>query len=190
MRVELLIIDTTQIQSYVFGSNRLRENLCASYLVSKATRDWVADVLPYAIDVDKLKEQPPIERGERSAEIIYMGGGNAFILFSNPQTRRDFIRNYSRKLLEYAPNLQVAFACSAPFDWNDWTNHPLPDVIETVSEQLKIEKRQRLRSQPLLGLGVTVACQSTGLPATHLAPPAPDLEPDSVSPKSTPNAKR
>ena len=35
------VLDTTGIQPYIFGSNRLRENIGASYLVSEATDDWV-----------------------------------------------------------------------------------------------------------------------------------------------------
>lgn len=34
----LVIVDTTGIQSYIFGSNRLRENVGASYLVHQATQ--------------------------------------------------------------------------------------------------------------------------------------------------------
>jgi len=33
----LVIVDTTGIQSYIFGSNRLRENVGASFLVHAAT---------------------------------------------------------------------------------------------------------------------------------------------------------
>lgn len=38
--MQLLILDTSQIQPYVFGSNRLRENIGASYLVAQATGQW------------------------------------------------------------------------------------------------------------------------------------------------------
>lgn len=39
------VIDTTGIQPYIFGSNRLRENIGASYLVAQATNYWVKQVL-------------------------------------------------------------------------------------------------------------------------------------------------
>jgi len=42
----LIVVDTMQIQPYIFGSNRLRENLGASYLVAQATEDWAWDHLP------------------------------------------------------------------------------------------------------------------------------------------------
>ena len=37
----LLLIDTTQTQRYIFSSNRMRENIGASYLIAKATTEWV-----------------------------------------------------------------------------------------------------------------------------------------------------
>jgi len=42
----LTAIDTTQIQGYIFGSNRLQENIGGSELVEMATRQWVYEALP------------------------------------------------------------------------------------------------------------------------------------------------
>lgn len=39
-------IDTTQIQGYVFGSNKLIENIGGSELVEMATHRWVYEALP------------------------------------------------------------------------------------------------------------------------------------------------
>ena len=39
------VLDTTGIQPYIFGSNRLRENIGASYLVSQATDNWAREAL-------------------------------------------------------------------------------------------------------------------------------------------------
>jgi hypothetical protein len=39
------VIDTTGIQKYIFGSNRLKENIGASHLVKLATTDWVEEFL-------------------------------------------------------------------------------------------------------------------------------------------------
>ena len=45
MSLIVTVLDTTGIQPYIFGSNRLRENVGASYLVSQATDEWVKEVL-------------------------------------------------------------------------------------------------------------------------------------------------
>lgn len=170
MRVELVVIDTTQIQRYIFGSNRLRENLGASFLVSCATREWVAEALPYDIDVDKLEDQPPLETGKRSAEIVYLGGGNAVILFdADTEARTDFMKGYSRLLLRRAPGLEVAWAMDTLADWNPRAPLQLKDKLETVMKKLPNAKQQRARPVSVLGLGITVPCQSTGLPAVTMS---------------------
>jgi hypothetical protein len=38
--MQLVIVDTAQIQTYIFGSNRLRENIGASHLVAEAAEGW------------------------------------------------------------------------------------------------------------------------------------------------------
>jgi hypothetical protein len=55
----LLIVDTSQIQPYVFGSNRLRENIGASHLVASATDGWAKDAL---IKVTIVKVHYPFAR--------------------------------------------------------------------------------------------------------------------------------
>ena len=96
----LTMIDTAGIQGYVFGSNRLRENVGASYLVELATKAWVfkaldklgAHNLPKAEnDKHDLKRRPDpalqMEDGKLCAELLYAGGGNA-------QQRQGAIKTY------------------------------------------------------------------------------------------------
>src|SRR5262249_42346964 len=45
LSVTLLIADTAGIQPYIFGSNRLRENIGASHLVAQATGGWALDAV-------------------------------------------------------------------------------------------------------------------------------------------------
>ena len=47
MTLVVTVLDTTGIQPYIFSSNRLRENVGASFLVSQATDEWVKEVLKY-----------------------------------------------------------------------------------------------------------------------------------------------
>jgi hypothetical protein len=41
----LTVIDVSEIQPYIFGSNHLRESIGASEIVARATSLWVFDVL-------------------------------------------------------------------------------------------------------------------------------------------------
>jgi hypothetical protein len=46
--MHLVVVDTAQIQPYIFGSNRLRENIGASHLVAESTEAWaLARLYPF-----------------------------------------------------------------------------------------------------------------------------------------------
>ena len=40
-----MVAEVAHVQSYIFGSNRLKENVGASYLVASATEDWAFETL-------------------------------------------------------------------------------------------------------------------------------------------------
>lgn len=87
-KLRLLIVDTAGIQSYIFNSNRLRENVGASYLVAAVTGEWalatVREVVGLAnnIHTDGTLLDRRIEVDETlRAEVIYAGGGNFAALF-------------------------------------------------------------------------------------------------------------
>ncbi|MEA5519000.1 Cas10/Cmr2 second palm domain-containing protein [Limnoraphis robusta] len=108
----------------------------------------------------RINEDPEI-----IAELIYSGGGNTFLLFRDTEENyaRKFTEAWSKKILFEAPGLNVEIA-HQPFDWNQ---RLLRDVIENdlIKGKLDIQKRNPRPSAPLLGLGVTVSCVSTGLVA-------------------------
>jgi len=163
----LVLIDTTGIQSYIFGSNRLRENVGASHLVHLATEGWLRDAPKSLLGMAKhnLQDREVIDTlcigNDIDTELLYAGGGNTALLFRDDELAKQFTRNLSRKLLEEAPGLDVV-AVRQPVDWNGSLAKAMSDGLE----QLKQRKAKRERSHPLLGLGVTAACQSTGLVAS------------------------
>jgi len=163
----LVIVDTTQIQPYIFGSNRLRENIGASHLVAQATEQWAFEALPHPHNVNvgpkgKLDEAQQIEvtLPQLAAEVIYAGGGNVIVLFRDEPQAKAFTQKLSRKVLTDAPGLQLVIA-RQPFEWSE----PLYEKVKLTFQTLAEKKRARAHSVPLLGLGVTAMCESTGLPA-------------------------
>ena len=168
------VLDTTGIQPYIFGSNRLRENIGASYLVSQATDDWVRNALDtlkskikpkiYAFDPEKHQPEakPYIEDDELAAELVYAGGGNTLLLFSDKQYAVQFTQILSKRILEEAPGINLV-AVHQEFDWD---SQSLYDVVQNLMKNdLDAKKRSRIPSAPLLGLGVTATCRSTQLVA-------------------------
>jgi hypothetical protein len=165
------VIDTTGIQKYVFGSNRLKENIGASHLVKLATVQWVKDCLicldnnVHIPDEKKEELEPRINTDERIiAELVYAGGGNTVLLFRSMECAREFTQNLTRKILEDAPGLNIVIA-HQNFDWDK--PKALQQAIENdlIKGKLDAQKRQPRPSVPLLGLSVTATCRSTGLVA-------------------------
>lgn len=166
----LVVVDTTQIQPYIFGSNRLRENVGASYLVDAATRAWafqaVIETAPAQHNIGSgfaLRDGAWIEQG-LEAEVLYAGGGNFVVLFDGIDKVRKFQSHLSQRVLEEAPGLQLIIAQQEL----GWHRHVLRDKLDEVLHRLAVQKRNRVWPAPLLGLSVTAACSSTGLPATGI----------------------
>jgi hypothetical protein len=162
-QLTVTFIDTTGIQSYVFSSNRLRENIGASHLVSAATGEWVEETLEQ-LGILKDRQTKAIESSNCNAELIYSGGGNALIIFKSKQMAIEFTEILSRKVLLEAPGLNLLVA-HQEFDWNG--QKKLYQVVQDlVTNKIERQKQERIVSVPLLGLGVTATCNSTLLPAT------------------------
>lgn len=162
----LTAIDTTQIQGYVFGSNRLKENLGGSELVEIATQRWVYEALPPSNNIVDTAEGTIDERqtiADMDAEVIYAGGGNTLILFNNMDLAVMFTRTLTKRVLLDAPSLEIVVA-HRKFVWGE-----KPALAKVAQELLGIDlarkKQCRMPSLPVLGLGVTAPCSSTGLVA-------------------------
>ncbi len=148
----LVIIESSGIQDYVFGSNRLRENIGASYLVKAIIEDWIVP--------DDYAQGNRQAVGHPDVEILWYGGGNIRLRCANAAAAEAFTRAWSLRLLRKAPGLR-AIVTHQPYVENDLTR--------THSDAMQAAARNR-STQPLavpaLGLSVTADCQSTGLPAS------------------------
>lgn len=167
------ILDITGIQAYIFGSNKLRDNIGASQLIEWATKKWLYETLNQAGGAqitphsDDSFSTPAIDDEKVQAELIYAGGGNAIILFANMERAKFWATAYSRHLLQHAPRLGFAIVHSPPFAWKPESNDLIQIIDDLKNNALLTTKQTAQTSVPLLGLGVTASCQSTGLPAVE-----------------------
>lgn len=159
----LTILDTMAIQTYIFGSNRLKENIGASELVKQSTEAWVYESLPQQSVPDAR-----IEDGKINAEVVYVGGGNTVILFANEAEAKSFVARLSERLITEAPGIELAVVHQS-FDWTqDALGGKKSGKMFEAFSRLADLKRCQLTSRPLAGLGVTATCQSTGQPAVTI----------------------
>lgn len=182
----LVIVDTAQIQSYIFSSNRLRENIGASHLVTLATGQWAMEtvelVTPNSNNIKDARKNLnksaldlnlSIENSENLlAEVIYTGGGNFLVIFQKQSDVKTFIRVLSRKVMKEAPNLKILIQESPEFSWQD----SLKEIFDKTFNQLAEQKQNYSRSVPLLGLSVTLECGSTAFPSVTITKPIGDSD--------------
>lgn len=191
---QLLLIDTTQTQRYIFGSNRLMENIGGSYLVAMATEQWVLETIvkheikPHNIRqrADKTYEIDPdrhFEKDDLAVEVITAGGGNSILLCRDEAVMRKFLNHYSRRLLCDAPNIPV-YTAHEPFNWSG-TQKLAEAVGKLMGETANKAKQMQQDSQPLLGMSVSVPCKATGLPAVQMSKPVGDTPPYPISAEIT-----
>lgn len=168
------IIDTVGIQPYIFSSNRLRENIGASYLVECLGKEWLEEALQQVNQFHFPKTEKDFKQASRidqesqlRAEAVYTAGGNSVILFRDEADAIAVLKTLSLTLLKKAPGLSIV-AAHQTFDWNTKGSlkATLDDLIQTQIEQ---RKNARQPSVPLLGLGVTASCMSTQLPAIGMS---------------------
>lgn len=166
----LLAVATSGIQSYIFGSNRLKENIGASYLVKQATEDWAFEALRAVAPQNnlatnnELDDSKVITADNLDVEVIYAGGGNFVALFRAVGVAEDFTRELSSQVLLAAPGLRLDIYQEA---W-DWDETGLGEAIKHLLESMKRARGKKPASSPLLGLSVTVMCQSTAMPAVEI----------------------
>ncbi|ESA32288.1 hypothetical protein N836_27245 [Leptolyngbya sp. Heron Island J] len=167
--VTLTFIDTTGIQPYIFNSNRLRENIGASFLVEEFSTTWVeAELKSLGGKIpDPEVEVKTIESGA-NVEVIYSAGGNSAILFKEREQAIAFVKRLSFKLLQKAPGINI-IVVHKTFDWDQKTP-TLKDILDNLRKtEVEAKKNERRPSVPQLGLGVTADCISTRLPAVAMS---------------------
>lgn len=160
MAYTLTILDVSGVQNYLFDSNRLPHNIGASYLVERATHEWIDEAASNL-------QGGNIEDSNVEYELVYSGGGNAVLLFDSRECAVEFTRRYTKRLLTDAPGLRVVVQ-HTDFEWSQ--SQSLAEVYTQALRELARKKAEQTPVMPMLGLGVTAPCQYTGLPAVDRDP--------------------
>jgi hypothetical protein len=163
----LTLIDVRQVQRYLFNANELKQNLGASFLVEMACRHWVQESLPKPHNwPDPEKDefmQTAIESGNLQAEVIFSGGANAAILFTNKNQAKEFAQRYTRLVMEQAPGLDVAIG-QTDVDWDDPSG--MKKAWQCMQNDVMPHRKEgRMNAMAIQGLSVTAECAFTGKPS-------------------------
>ena len=144
----LTMIDLLQIQQYIASSNKLKEIVGGSKLVSWATSKSSKSGL-----ISELGELGAVKN------MIYGAGGNILLKFNDLDEAKKFSSKFCRALYESAPGLECVI-CHKKFSNNDFVK-----TFLNLQKEINELKTCRKPSLPLLGISVTAICRSTGKPA-------------------------
>ncbi len=185
MIVTSVLLDATGIQQYVFGSNDLKENLGASYLVENIFEDTLKNLLEKLriknVSLDEWWKNPQSvnigrpDRPEIEMEIGYIGGGNALLLFKERNRAIAFTREWTKQLLIESPGLRTAISIDDNFETDNFS-----DEIKSLHKKLN-ENKFIFQPQVILPRhGITAECSHTGFSAEKIV-----LEDDRLIPISS-----
>lgn len=164
MKISAVRLEVSSIQQYVFGSNKLKENLCASYLVEN-----IFENLKIVFEKLHLKERNIAGWQNSSADnyvhIGYYGGGNALLFFKDKNWAIEMVREWTKILLVGNPGLVPSIAITE-FDYNVFSKKD--DFLKANGQLFKQLMKNKFENQPQTTLprhGITAECNHTGLSA-------------------------
>lgn len=149
----LAIYDITGIQDYIFASNRMKQNAGASYIVADMVKKHFVNTLKECIAPDKIKtkwnnqlEKIPIfdETSQIEVEVVYIGGGNALVIYRNWDLYDKINRAFSLKVLEESASLMMVTE-AIPFAVND--NKKYVDLYQELMQKLTDTKAKLIRTK-------------------------------------------
>lgn len=162
----LTIYDITGIQDFIFGSNKLKENIGASYIVAELFEKYLPEFIASKTEKAYVhwKEQDEfyfLSDQAADAEIIYIGGGNAVVIYRDHNIRLRVNEELSKKVLQLTEGqLGVVSACIET-DLSDFMQDR-----KILFEELKKSKNLTSRTIPMLGIGITRQGITDNLPAS------------------------
>lgn len=170
------VFGAASLQRYIFQSNRLKENIGASYIAKRCLEDDLIETIEQSsisiatttwdtYKASMLKEGSGMAQPENSVDVnvdvnlIYVGGGNASLLCKNRDIANEVVKVWSRKLLKDAPQLRVVVGYGM-------VESSLAAAYRNALEDV-VCCEEALPFGAFLGsLPVVRTCISTGLPAS------------------------
>jgi hypothetical protein len=180
--MNVVLIETSGNQAFIFATNKLRENVGASELIVQVGTRFVLDAVQAA--GGQVPENPrnpttyPAINDTNPVEIILAVSGKALLLVRDKSIGQLIVRHVTLRALQEAPGLEVRGVVSQDFDFAKDALHPL---IGEVHRQFEVVRSRfpgpmaRFQRPPIVA-----ECTSSGLPAATYDTNAPEPAPRST----------
>ena len=169
-----VLLEVASIQKYVFGSNKLKENYGASYLVENIFEEnlrtlWESKSKDESFDIwEKDPETIRIKDPEVEAEVGYIGGGNALLFFKDENKAKELAKKWSKELLIKTPGLVPTIAIGKMDIESLDKGKGFKENITKIFDKLSENKSKYQPQTTLPRYGITAECNRTGLSAECL----------------------
>ncbi|WP_042473182.1 DUF6602 domain-containing protein [Bacillus ndiopicus] len=167
----LAVYDITGIQEYIFASNRMQENMGGSYIVGTMVEHHFVKVLEKCASQKKVNvewkgvstEESILSKNSIGAEVVYIGGGNALVIYRDWNLYHKVNRKFALKVLEESASLTMVTE-AIPFRKDDERTYAalykelMQKLSETKSKQLRTKLNQTLpifAQEPFKGDAIT-----------------------------------
>lgn len=175
MRTELIhqevlaMYDVRGIQNYIFKSNAAKEIIGASKLVEKIVTDGINTYIKNCVEeINQSKYMTEWEHDNATAflddgsiimQVLFIGGGNAYVLFREGQQCQKISRFLAKYVLEktYSLNLAVAVVEKTASYKNDYS---------AINDEMRRIKAFMPSTKPVGALPFMAADTITGYPLT------------------------
>lgn len=161
----IALYDITGIQNYVYGSNKLKDNIGASNLVEKCFDCFFVNSIKkfykeenFKINWDQDTEWKYEDDKNLVGEIVYIGGGNALVVFENVEVWKKVNYEFSKMLMIQAPGLK----CVTEYEELESN---FSEVLDKLFKKMSLKKYCYTPPIFTKGLCITKECSITKNPA-------------------------
>ena len=179
--MHLVLLETSGNQSFIFSTNKLRENVGASELTYRAGTQWLLEAVEQAGGPPGLWDEntwqlrrnllnPQLNRAITDegviAEVILATSGKALLLVKTRECGQEIICKVTTKAIQYAPGLDLCGVISNHFEWEE---ERIGDVNRMLHERFdEVHANLPGPAMRFLRLPVVEDCATSGLPAAQL----------------------